>query len=83
MVFEANRYALSNPNNGEKQFEATPATADHSSINQRWILHGLAIEGTAFNITSAVNGQYISQHSSLSDSVTGAEVYTIAYIGSS
>ena len=83
LVFESNGYALSNPNNTEKQFEATPAAAPYDSINQRWVLHGLAVEGTTFNITSAANGQYISQHSSLSISVTGAEIYNITYIGSS
>jgi phospholipase C len=83
LVFVSNGYALSNPNNTEKQFEATPATAPYDSMNQRWVVHGLAEEGTTFNITSAVNGEYISQHSSLSVSVTGAEVYNITYIGSS
>lgn len=83
LVFVSNGYALSNPNNTEKQFEATVATSPYDSINQRWVVHGLAEEGTTFNITSAVNGEYISQHSSLSVSVTGAEVYNITYIGSS
>jgi phospholipase C len=82
-VFESNSYALSNPNNTAKQFEATAATASHDSINQRWVLYGLSAEGTTFNTTSAVDGEYISQHSSLSVSVTGAEVYDITYIGSS
>ena len=83
LVFEANGYALSNPNDGTKQFGATPATAAHDAIAQRWTVHGIAEEGTAFNITSTVDGLYISQHSSLSTSVTGAEVYNIQYVGSS
>jgi phospholipase C len=83
LVFESNGYALSNPNNTLKQFEATPATSTHDSINQRWVIHGIAKEGTRFNITSAVDGHYISQHSSLSISVTGAEVYNITYLGNS
>ena len=37
----------------------------------------------AFKITSAVDGLYISQHSSLSVSVSGAEVYNVVYIGNS
>jgi len=83
LVFESNGYALSNPNNTDKQFTATPVAAPYDSINQRWVIHGLAAEGTLFNITSAVDDSYISQHSSLSTSATGAEVYNITYIGSS
>lgn len=82
LVFESNGHALSNPSNAQKQFEATPAAAPYNSINQRWVIHGIAAEGTSFNITSAVDGKYISQHSSLSVSVTGAETYNITYIGS-
>lgn len=83
LTFEANGYALSNPSDGSKQFKATPATAAHDAKAQRWVVHGIAEEGTLFNITSAVDGTYISQHSSLSVSVSGAEVYNIAYVGAS
>lgn len=83
LVFEANGYAISNPNNTEKQFTASPVTALHDSIAQRWILHGQAKEGTSFNISSALDGLYISQHSSLSLSDSGAEIYNITYVGSS
>ncbi|KAH8892840.1 non-hemolytic phospholipase c [Thozetella sp. PMI_491] len=83
LVFESNGYALSNPNDDQKQFTASPATAGHDSINQRWVLHGIAAEGTEFNITSVVDGKYISQHSSLSTSVTGAQTYNISYVGNS
>ncbi|PMD34958.1 putative hemolytic phospholipase C precursor [Hyaloscypha variabilis F] len=83
LVFESNGYALSNPSDGTKQFGATAATAAHDAKAQRWVIHGVAEEGTAFNITSAVDGLYISQHSSLSVSITGAEVYDVVYIGSS
>jgi phospholipase C len=83
LVFEANGYALSNPSDGTKQFEATPATDGHDAKAQRWVIHGVAEEGTAFNIMSAVDGSYISQHSSLSVSVTGAEVYDIVYVSAS
>ena len=47
------------------------------------MLHGIAEEGTAFKITSAVDGTYVSQHSSLSFSVSSAEVYDVVYIGGS
>jgi phospholipase C len=82
LVFEANGYALSNPGTG-KQFIATATTAAHDDIHQRWVAHALADEGTAFNITSAIDGKYISQHSSLSTSGSGAGIYNITYIGGS
>jgi phospholipase C len=83
LVFEANGYALSNPSDGTKQFGATKATAAHDAKSQRWVIHGVAEEGAAFKITSAVDGLYISQHSSLSVLVSGAEVYNVVYIGNS
>ena len=82
LVFEANGYALSNPDTPNKQFQATKASATHDDVHQRWVLHALAEEGTTFHITSAVDGKYISQHSSLSISESGAETYNITYIGS-
>jgi phospholipase C len=83
LVFESNGYALSNPNSSQKQFTASPVAAPYDSIAQRWVLHAQAVEGSTFNISSAVDGLYISQHSSLSLSTTGAEVYNITYVGSS
>ncbi|KAF8849972.1 putative hemolytic phospholipase C precursor [Acephala macrosclerotiorum] len=83
LVFESNGYALSNPNTTQKQFTATPAAAPCDSISQRWVLHAQTAEGSTFNISSAVDGLYISQHSSLSLSTSGAEVYNITYVGSS
>ncbi len=85
IVIEANGFALTNPNTTAKQFTATPATANHESILQRWVVSQISRESTFFNISSAVNsstnGHWISQHSSLSNSVTGAETYNITYVG--
>jgi phospholipase C len=83
LVFEANGYALSNPSDGTMQFGATKATAAHDAKSQRWVIHGVAEEGASFKITSAVDGLYISQHSSLSVSLSGSKVYDIVYIGDS
>lgn len=82
LTFEANGYALSTDGKS-KQFSATKATADHRDIHQRWVLHALEPEGNSFYITSATNGYYISQHSSLSTLESGAETYNITYIGGS
>jgi phospholipase C len=81
VVMESNGYALYNPADGSKQFRATPATKDHESIHQRFVFHALTPEGSSFNVSSAVDGLWISQHSSMSISVTGAEIYNIKYVG--
>lgn len=83
LVFESNGYALSNPHSCRKLLSTSPATADHASINQRWVLHALAEEGTIFNITSALDDMYISQNQSLSVSNAGAESLEVTYIGGS
>ncbi|KAG0647116.1 Phosphatidylcholine-hydrolyzing phospholipase C [Hyphodiscus hymeniophilus] len=83
LVFESNGYALSNPANDKKQFEATAATGGHEALAQRWVAHSLNEEGTLFTITSAVDGTYLSQHNSLSTSASGAETYNVTYIGNS
>lgn len=83
LVFESNGFALSNPADGKRSFEATAATADHAALAQRWVVHALTEEGTQFNITSAVDGAYIAHRSSLSNDVASAETYTITYVGNS
>ncbi|OAA57415.1 non-hemolytic phospholipase c [Niveomyces insectorum RCEF 264] len=83
LVFEANGYALYNPSTAAKQFAATRATPGHEDIHQRWVLHALTPEGSTFHVTSAVDGKYLSQHSSLSISESGAETYNITYLGNS
>ncbi|KAL1859073.1 hypothetical protein VTK73DRAFT_7602 [Phialemonium thermophilum] len=82
LVFEANGHAITNPGSG-RELTATAATAGHEDIHQRWVLHQLAPEGTEFRITSALDGKYISQHTSLATLESGAETYNITYLGSS
>jgi phospholipase C len=80
-----NGYALT-ALNGAIDITGSLATSTHSSINQRWVLHatgGTATEGGAgvgtFVITSAVDGRYIADHTSLAKLLSGAETYTVAY----
>ena len=80
VVFESNGHAITNPGSGN-QFTSTAATAQHKDIHQRWVLHQLADEGTEFYVTSAVDGKYISQHTSLANSKSGAQTYNITYLG--
>jgi phospholipase C len=84
VVFESNGFALTNPGSAcDADFTASPATSTHESINQRWVVYGLEPEGTAFNISSAVDGSYISEASTLASGVAGAIAYDIQYVGSS
>jgi phospholipase C len=88
LVFEMNGYALTNAGPNATDIAGTPATADHSSINQRWAMHatgGTALEGGegagTFFISSAVDGRYIASHTSLDKAERGAETYTIVDLG--
>ena len=78
LTFESNGYALTVSGS---QFIATEAAAAHDDINQRWIVHELEEGGTQFNISSAATNMWVSQHTSLSYNVSGAEVYIISFVG--
>jgi phospholipase C len=89
LVFEMNGYALT-ALNGASDVTGGLTISTHSSINQRWVLHatgGTATGGGAgvgtFVITSAVDGRYIADHTSLATLLSGAETYTIAYVAQS
>jgi phospholipase C len=83
LTIEANGFALTNPSTSTNQLSTTAALADHSDIHQRWVVHQLdvALDVPQFNISSAVDGKYLSQHTSLSTAVAGAEVYTVTFLG--
>lgn len=80
-----NGYAITALNNAS-DITASKATAKHESINQRWVVHatgGTATDGGqgsgTFVITSAVDGRYIADHTSLAKLKSGAETYIISY----
>jgi phospholipase C len=88
LVFEMNGYALTNNGASANAITATPATAQHERIRHRWVVHasgGTAINGGTgagtFDITSAVDGRYIADHTSLAKVKSGAESYTIVDLG--
>jgi phospholipase C len=88
LTFELNGYALTNAGSSATDITATFVTSDHSSINQRWVVHatgGSAVEGGegagTFLISSAVDGRYVADHTSLSTARSGAETYTIEVLG--
>jgi phospholipase C len=88
LTFEMNGYAITNPSTKATDITGTRATADHSDIAQRWVLH--ALDGTAvhggqgagvFMISSALDGRYLHDRTSLGTGTSGAENYTIADLG--
>lgn len=55
IVFERNGWALSNT--GHASVEATRAGVKHNDVEQRWIVHGLAVGGHNFALKSAKDGR--------------------------
>jgi len=81
LTFESNGYALTNPGQNSPYFTATKATADHSCMNQRWVVHQLAPEGDVFIISSAVDGLYVGNLTSLRNNSGIADQYSIQFLG--
>jgi len=87
LVFEMNGYALTTGPNATDT-TGTKATADHRNINQRWVIHatgGTATDGAegsgTFLISSAADGRFLADHTSLTEDKSGAETYTISDMG--
>ncbi|KAK0387603.1 hypothetical protein NLU13_3849 [Sarocladium strictum] len=76
LVFESNGHALTNLGK-DKQLTTTRVTERHEDPRQRWVLHGLSPEGSTFHIASALDGKWMSQHSSLSERRSGAQKYNV------
>jgi hypothetical protein len=53
-----NGYALTNLAKGD--LTATASTANHETLNQRWILHQPDSQANKFDVSSVVNGKYIA-----------------------
>lgn len=87
LVFEANGYAIANSaadNTSSAGLTATSATADHEDPSQRWILHAISDldeDFGKFEISSAVDGTYLTTDASLTSDISSAGTYSIAYIG--
>jgi hypothetical protein len=52
-----NGFALANP--GDGLLAATASTANHETLNQRWILHESNSQENQFDLSSAVDGKYL------------------------
>jgi hypothetical protein len=53
-----NGYGLTNPDRGD--LTTSPSTANHETLNQRWILHQSDRQADKFDVSSVVNGKYIA-----------------------
>lgn len=65
LVFEKAGFALTN-NGKASHVTFTPATADHSSPNQRWVIHySSGEESQIFTISSALDGKWLGKGGAL------------------
>ena len=81
LTFESNGYALTNPGHNSSYFTTTKTTADHSSMSQRWVAHQLAPGNDVFTISSAVDGLYVGNLTTLRNDSGIAEPYSIQFLG--
>lgn len=85
LVFEAKGYAIANDaveNSSSAGLTATSATANHENSSQRWILHAISDQDAdfgKFEISSAVDGTYLTTDASLTVDTSYAGTYNIEY----
>ncbi|KIW76133.1 hypothetical protein Z517_10878 [Fonsecaea pedrosoi CBS 271.37] len=80
LTFESSGYALSNPGGEAAEFNATKATASHSSMAHWWVIHETATDSRKYTISSAVDGRYMGANMELVNK-TMAVMYAIRYLG--
>lgn len=79
IVWEMSGYALTNTGGNATDFSASPATADHSDLSQRWVFHSMVDGGNTFTAASAVDGKYIGSDIPGSNESNGLEVFTVSF----
>lgn len=86
LLFEANGYAIANSvadDSSSASLTATSATTEHEAPSQRWILHAMSdldADFGKFQISSAVDGTYLTTDASLTNDISSAGTYSIEYI---
>ena len=89
LVLEQDGYAITNMGDDASDIVLTSATSSHESKTQRWVIHerggapvdgGHTSTGTYF-LSSAEDGRWLADHTSLSTSMSGAETYSITFLG--
>ena len=85
LTFEKDGFALTNPGpiGSAAQFTAANAAADHSSKSQQWVVTQLAQDGQQFLVSSALDGLYMGNGTSLRNNSGIAEQYTVTFLGGS
>ena len=78
LVFEMNGFAITNSGGA---IAAAASTQQHELKIQRWIAYQLQPAGNAFNISSAVDGTFISSNGSLSSNPSSAAPLSINDLG--
>ncbi|KAJ4418534.1 hypothetical protein N0V82_005514 [Gnomoniopsis sp. IMI 355080] len=87
LVFEANGYAIANSasnSSSSRNVTATTATEDHEDPAQRWILHAISELDTdfgKFEISSAVDGSYLTTGATLTNDNSSAGIYDVEFVG--
>ena len=88
LVLEQGGYAITNP--GGSDIVLSAATNGHEQKSQRWVVHatggaptvgGQGATSGQYIFSSAADGRYLADHTSLSQSSSGAETYTINFLG--
>ena len=80
LTFEVLGFALTNAGSWCKQLKAGKATADHSAIDQRWIIYETSDDSRLFTISSAVDGRHVGPQLTLVDKVAEASIYNITFL---
>ncbi|RMD42635.1 hypothetical protein DV735_g2485, partial [Chaetothyriales sp. CBS 134920] len=80
LTFEAAGFALANDGGNCRTVSTSPATASHSDLAQRWVIHETATDSRKYTISSVVDGRYIGEHGTLV-SKDRATVFSISYLG--
>ena len=89
--FEANGYALqtevesssskSGASNSTSSLTTGKAVSEHDQRSQLFVIHQLEDGGVQFNISSAVDGSYLTSELTFANGTSNAAAFTIQYLG--
>lgn len=82
LTFEADGQALTNLGGGGEGLGVSAATDAHDQKDQRWVIHALEIGGSQFQISSAVDGTWVTADGVLAESQSSAGVFDLGFVPS-